>query len=115
MFEKKTPDEYTWTGISFPVSFADIQRFEDLNKVCINVYGVTEGNISPIRLGNIYYIPNDNINLLLLIENENGHYVYITKHRKQCCTLQQVESIRTVDIALAVEKQRLQMKYIRVV
>ena len=76
---KKIEDKYNWTGINFPVSFDDITLFEELNQVCINVYGITEGQVNPIRLGNINYIPNDNINLLLLIENENGHYVYIKK------------------------------------
>ena len=61
----------------FPVSFDDIAVFEDFNQVCVNVYGITDGEVNPIRLGNINYIPNDTIILLLLIEHETGHYVYI--------------------------------------
>ena len=36
---KKIEDKYNWTGLSFPVSFDDITLFEDLNNICINVYG----------------------------------------------------------------------------
>ena len=31
---------YDWTGISFPTGLRDIDRFERLNNVSINVYGL---------------------------------------------------------------------------
>ena len=77
---KKVKDKYKWNGIVFPVSFTDIKNFEDLNQVCINVWGISEENtVHPLRLGTISYVKNDTINLLLLHDGDKGHYVYVKK------------------------------------
>ena len=76
---KKIQDKYDWRGITFPVSFSDIQKFEDLNKVCINVYGITKDQVHPLYLGNVSYCKNDYINLLLITDKDTGHYIYIKK------------------------------------
>jgi hypothetical protein len=78
---KKVEDKYDWTGISFPATFNDIEKFEHNNKVCVNIYGHSGDKvINPLRLGTIAYIKNDNINLLLIKdEKDNGHYIYIKK------------------------------------
>ena len=91
---KKVEDKYNWEGVNFPATFEDITTFENNNKVCVNIYGHSgEREITPIRLGTIPYVKNDNINLLLVkderpkgapaagaaVENENGHYLYIKK------------------------------------
>ena len=78
---KKINDKYDWTGVNFPATFTDIDKFEENNKVSVNIYE-HNGNkeINPIRLGTKQYIKNDYINLLLIKdENDNGHYVYIKK------------------------------------
>ena len=86
---KKVADKYKWEGIGFPASFNDVEKFEHLNQVCINVWGISEANeVHPLRLGSIPYIKNDTINLLLLHDGEKGHYVYIKKleHLLHCIT-----------------------------
>ena len=76
---KKIEDKYNWSGINFPASFSDIQKFEDMNKICINVYGITDEQVHPLYLGNVSYCKNEYINLLLITDDETGHYIYIKK------------------------------------
>ena len=78
---KKVVDKYNWEGVSFPAGFTDIDRFEQNNKVCVNIYECSgEKEINPIRLGVKQYIKNDYINLLLIKDEDgNGHYLYIKK------------------------------------
>ncbi len=53
---KKLKDKYDWTGVQFPTGFNDITKFENNNKVCVNIYGYTGKEINPIRPGSISYV-----------------------------------------------------------
>ena len=75
----KIQDKYNWQGIGFPTSFNDIETFENNNKVCVNIWQHNEREVNPQRLGNLAYVKNDNINLLLLNDGDKGHYIYIKK------------------------------------
>jgi hypothetical protein len=77
---KKVKDVYDWTGVSFPAGLNDVLTFENNNRVCINIWEIFEEGINPIRLGNVLFVKNDNINLLLVKNEEGkGHYIYIKK------------------------------------
>ena len=76
----KIKDKYNWEGVNFPTGFNDIETFENNNKVCVNVWQYENGKtFNPLRLGNIQFVKNDNINLLLLTQGEKSHYIYIKK------------------------------------
>lgn len=64
--------KYDFTGITFPAQITDIDDFEKLNNISINVFGYKkkEQHPYPIRISED---PYNAINLLLL----DGHYSYI--------------------------------------
>ena len=74
----KIEDKYNYDDIIFPVNFNHIKTFENYNKVCINVYYISDG-IFLEYVGNIDYIENEVIYLLRIEDKNQSHYVYI-KH-----------------------------------
>ena len=77
---KKVVDKYKWDDINFPASYEDISRFEELNQMCVFVYGLDdENNIHCQKKGNSKYILNDCMYLLRVEEEDQAHYIYI-KH-----------------------------------
>ena len=48
----------------------DFNKIEVKNNICINVFGYKNGLVFPIYV-------SDSIDLLLLINDERSHYVYI--------------------------------------
>lgn len=72
-------------GISFPVKLKDIAKFENLNNISINVYGLEntyKGNKYAVEIvGPLYYTNQKrarHINLLLISDNAgNRHYCWI--------------------------------------
>ena len=69
---KKIEDKYDYTGVNYPASFEDIERFEENNKVAVFVYYMDEeNNIRKEKNGNTDYITNDII-YLLRVENDNN-------------------------------------------
>ena len=54
---KKVQDKYNWEGVNFPAALSGIQRFEENNKVCVNIF-IHEGEktIVMLRLGTIPYV-----------------------------------------------------------
>ena len=69
---KKVKNKYDFTGITFPTSIDDICKFENLNKVCIYIYEISEKcdvdenneeaithEIIRLKSGNSTYIKND--------------------------------------------------------
>ena len=67
---------FNWSGIEFPTSLKQIDRFEKQNpKYTINVYGYDKDDVYPIRISKKQkgYL----INLLLISEDENNHYCWI--------------------------------------
>ena len=73
---KKVVDKYNYEEIEYPTSYDDIYRFEELNKVCIYVFTLTENNdIIKDKEGTANYIHNELIYLLRIEEEGNSHYI----------------------------------------
>ena len=65
--------KFDWTGIEFPVSLKQIDKFENQNSYAINVFGY-EGVVYPLRLSK----KNEQvINLLLIANEETNHFCWI--------------------------------------
>ena len=74
----KLEDRYNYEGISFPVSYDDIKKFEINNECCIFIYRINdEGGITKERDGNFKYYGKDLIYLLRLEDGNKSHYIYI--------------------------------------
>jgi hypothetical protein len=53
----KLEDKYSYDNVDFPASFDDIKTFEDNNKVCVNVYAISQDKSILLEYaGNIEYI-----------------------------------------------------------
>ena len=102
----KVQDKYNYEGVNFPTSYEDIKKFEENNKVCVNVYATKKENDDTIivqeMLGNPDYFLNDNINLLRITDEDeeeceegasNSHYVYIKLLSRLLYSQRQRESI----------------------
>ena len=64
--------------MEYPTSYDDIDRFEELNKVCTYIYTLTENSdIILEKEGRYEYVSNDVIYLLRISSEENSHYIYI--------------------------------------
>ena len=78
------PDKKTlnFKGIEFPFKYTDIPKFEKLNQfLTVNVFGIkesTKDNIEPITKMSKEE-KEHNIDLLLLTNETNSHYILITK------------------------------------
>ena len=72
---KKIVDKLNYDGIEFPVQEKDFNKIEIKNDICINVFGYE------IKLIFLIYISDqkfeDSMDLLILIDNDKSHYVYI--------------------------------------
>ena len=74
---KKYKEEFDWSGLEFPVSFRDINKFESRNEIGVNILAVENRKIYICRKGKDH---DRNINLMLItdIENPNKkHYVAV--------------------------------------
>ena len=96
---KKSDKEYInkldYSGIKFPVTIKQYNKIEKQNEININVFGYENKNPYPIHVSKEKY--DRHMNLLLITEDENKHYVLIedfntfmfnkTKHkdRKHFC------------------------------
>jgi hypothetical protein len=75
---KKLEDKYNYDGISFPVSYDDVKKFEINNSCCIFIYYVSEdGKIIKERDGNFTYYGKYLIYLLRIEDGDKSHFVYI--------------------------------------
>lgn len=75
---KNIQTTYSFDSISYPTPISDINRFENLNNLAINVYGLDDkNNVYPIRISK-----RDNydktFDMLYLQNGENVHYCLIT-------------------------------------
>ena len=73
--DKKIAEELDYDEIEFPVQEKDFNKIEVKNDVCINVFGYESRLVFPIYISDQKFI--DSIDLLLLIDNDKSHYVYI--------------------------------------
>ena len=81
--EKKIAEELNYDGIEFPVQEKDFNKIEVKNNKCINVFGYDNKLIFPIYISDHKF--EDSMDLLLLIDNDKSHYVYI----KDLCFIKQ--------------------------
>ena len=84
-----------YDGIEFPVQEKDFKKVEVQNNICVNVFGYEIKLIFPIYISHQTF--KSSIDLLLLIDDDKSHYVYIkdfntfmfhktkNKNRKLCC------------------------------
>lgn len=88
-------NELNFKGIKFPVSIQDIEKFEKLNNISVNVFGY-DRELFPIRISrlklsldhvDLLYLTRDNISHYCLIRDFNSLNGAITKHvgRKFFC------------------------------
>ena len=61
--------------IEFPAPEKDFNKIEVKNNTCINIFGYENGLIFPIYISDQKF--EDSIDLLLLIDDDKSHYVYI--------------------------------------
>lgn len=68
-------DQLNYEGIKFPVAVKQYNKIEKQNNININVFGYEDNQFYPM------YISKEKnqsiLNLLLITENENKHYVLI--------------------------------------
>ena len=84
-----------YSSIEFPVTVKQINKIEKQNNICINLFGFEEKQIVPIYISKEKY--QDHMELLLITEGENKHYILIKdfnrlmfrqtkhEHRKHFC------------------------------
>ena len=81
---KKTDKQYIekldYSSIEFPVTVKQINKIEKQNNICINLFGYEEKQKFPIYISKEKY--QDHMELLLIIEGENKHYVLIKDFNK---------------------------------
>ena len=74
---KRYEKEFDWSGLEFPVSFRDINKFERNNEIGVNILAVKSKKIYICRKGKDY---DRIVNLMLIanVENPNRkHYVAV--------------------------------------
>ena len=72
---RKFTDNYDWSGLKFPVSIKDIEKFKNKNNVSVNVLVVEEKDIYICRKSN--HRRDREINLMLISEDDRWHYTVI--------------------------------------
>ena len=72
---KKIAEELNYDGIEFPVQEKDFNNIEVKNNICINVFGYKNKLVFPISISDQKF--EDSMDLLLLINNNKSHHVYI--------------------------------------
>ena len=81
---KKTDKQYIemldYSSIEFPVTVKQINKIEKQNNICINLFGYEEKQKFPIYISKEKY--QDHMELLLIIEGKNKHYVLIKDFNK---------------------------------
>ena len=81
---KKTDKQYIekldYSSIEFPVTVKQINKIEKQNNIYINLFGYEEKQKFPINISKEKY--QDHMELLLITEGENKHYVLIKDFNK---------------------------------
>ena len=73
--DKKTAEKLDYGEIEFPVKEKDFNKIEVKNNICINVFGYENKLVFPIYVSDQKF--EDSMDLLLLIDDDKSHYVYI--------------------------------------
>ena len=91
---KKYEEEFDWSGLEFPVSFRDINKFESRNEIGVKILAVENRKIYICRKGKDY---DRNVNLLQITGDSNKkHYVAVRSLSR--LLLSQTERIREYNI-----------------
>ena len=81
---KKTDKQYIekldYSSIEFPVTVKQINKIEKQNNICISLFGYEEKQTFPIYISKEKY--QDHMELLLITEGKNKHYVLIKDFNK---------------------------------
>ena len=81
---KKTDKQYIekldYSSIEFPVTVKHINKIEKQNNICINLFGYEEKQKFPIYISKEKF--TDHMELLLITEGENKHFVLIKDFNK---------------------------------
>ena len=72
---KRLASHLNHDGIGFPVKEKDFDKIEVQNNISINVFGYENKLVFPIYISNKKF--EDSMDLLLLIEANRSHYIYI--------------------------------------
>ena len=73
-------EKLNWKDMKFPMDLKQINDFERLNNVCVNVFGYEKNEVYPLRLSNsTEYSSQCTVNLLLISDyrSEKKHYCLI--------------------------------------
>ena len=73
--DKELISDLDYDGIEFPVQEKDFNKIESKNNICINVFGYENELFFPIQVSDQEF--EDSVDLLLLIDDDKLHYVYI--------------------------------------
>ena len=73
--DKKIAEKLSYDGIEFPGQEKDFNKIEVKNNICINVFVYENGLVFPIYVSGQKF--EDSMHLLLFIDNDKSHYVYI--------------------------------------
>ena len=83
---KENDNLINWDGVEFPASEEDIDTFEKVNSntISVNVYGIDPNGTNSIVVHKVTKIknPSCHVNLLLLEEANNSHYVLIKDYSR---------------------------------
>ena len=67
-----------WEGLKFPITLSQINRFEKLNSVSVNVFGYEKTEVYPLRVSKHSQTDySHHVILLLISEGEKKHYCLI--------------------------------------
>ena len=90
---KNISEKFDYDEVEFLVKEKDFNKIEAKNKICINVFGFEIKLVFSIYVSDKKF--EDSIDLLLLIDNDKSHYVYLkhfnrfmfqkTKNKKWFC------------------------------
>ena len=78
--DKTFISQLDYSSIEFPVTVKQINKIEKQNNICINLFGYEEKQKFPIFISKEKF--KDHIELLLITEGENNHYVLIKDFNK---------------------------------
>ena len=86
-------EKFNWSGIEFPLSLKQIDKFEKQNNLAVNVFGVEGEKVYPLRISEA----RDKVLIdLLLISNGNtNHYCWIKNKSRLLSS--QISSINHLD------------------
>ena len=73
--DKINGEELNYDGIEFPVRQKDFNKIQIKNNICINVFGYENKLVFPIYISDQKF--DDSMDLLLLIDNDKSHHVYM--------------------------------------